>query len=428
MNFKSISIIFGLLSFVYSSPINNIFLEKKINSVEILKLQGATNELNIVDIDKSNYKDIDNNDIDTELKYTKVPTNSVNDNREISDLPCNDIQSCVDWMKENKEILNEYGPYISDEIFDYLLLQYQDEKNVKKLQQNFEAVEYGTKVDVNGHKMSVNIKGEEHNTTIVVLPGLGIISPVIFYKSLTEMLANDYKVVTIEPFGYGVSDLTDEERTAKNMVSEIHECLQKLGINQFYLMGHSIGGIYSIIYDNTYEGEVLGFIGLDNTPSNYENFSDDDTPIPEDVYTYARIFDKYHLWGLLPEDQKKELFEIETEQQYQNYSEIEVEDLININSYRYINLNLIDENNRSEDNVASTKGLYFHCPLLMFTSEQTQEHTSEWNTLHENMIHNNPNKNLINKSKVISLEGTTHGFIHTQKKDFIYDDIKQWIN
>jgi len=416
-----------------SSPINDISPEKKLRDVENIDSEVSTDgsstleisesevatELNTVDFIESCYED-------TELEITEVPTDLVKENEKPLDLLCSDIETCIDWMKKNKGILNEFGiSGLSDELLDYLLIQYHDEKNIEKIQQNFKAVDYGIKVDVNGHKMSVNIKGEEHNTTIVVLPGLGIQSPILFYKRLTEMLANDYKVVTIEPFGYGVSDSTEEERTTENMVSEIHICLQKLGIDQFYFMGHSLGGIYSILYDNTFKNEVLGFIGLDNTPS---NFSDDDTPIPEDAYTFFKILDKYHLWGLLPEDKKKEFMEIEHEQQYQNYTEKELEDLLNINSYRYNNPIIIDECNHSGDSMASTKGLYFHCPLLMFISEQTQEHTPEWNTLHENMIKDNPNKEIINKSKVIPLEGTTHGFIHAQKKDFIYDEIKQWIN
>jgi len=235
----------------------------------------------------------------------------------------------IGWMKENKEVLTTYGYGLPDEVFDYLLLQSQDEKNVENLQKNFDAIDYGMKVDVDGRKMSVNIKGEEHNTTIVLLPGLGISSPVLIYKSLTDILANDYKVVTIEPFGYGVSDLTDEERTAENIVSEIHECLQKLGIDQFYFMGHSLGGIYSIIYDNTFEDEVLGFIGLDNTPSNYDNYNA--ITYPEDVYIFAKIFDKYHLWGLLPESTIKELTGLDQEEQYQSFSEKELEELVSIN-------------------------------------------------------------------------------------------------
>jgi len=64
-------------------------------------------------------------------------------------------------------------------------------------------------------------------------------------------------------------------------------------------MGHSIGGTYSFMYDNTYEGEILGFIGLDNTPNNYEDFSG--MSHADSLVTVFKIFDKYHLWGLLSE-------------------------------------------------------------------------------------------------------------------------------
>jgi len=191
-------------------------------------------------------------------------------------------------------------------------------------------------------------------------------------------------------------------------------------------MGHSLGGIYSIAYDNTFEKEVLGFIGLDNTPSDFDNFVG--STINNDLIPIFKIFDQYHLWGLLPESQKKALFNIETEQQYQNYSDEELEILMNINNYRFSNINLIDESNRSEDIVASTKGKYFHCPLLIFTSVETENAIPEWYTLHENMIKNNPNKEVIKKSNITSLEETTHGFIHTQKKEIISNDIKNWIN
>jgi len=434
MNFKNLSIILALLTFelkVFTLPVNDVVPEKELSSIdseisteelsplEISESEVVVDELTVVEVVESSFEDSEN---DSE---TEVPTDSVS-----NDFSCDSIDDCIEMMKkkESKDILNRnnLNDFTKEEVLEYFRSQYKDEKNVKKLQQNFEAVDYGTKVDVDGHKMSVNIKGEEHNTTIVVLPGLGLHSPVLFYKSLTEILANDYKVVTIEPFGYGVSDLTDKERTAENIATEIHECLQELGINQFYLMAHSIGGIYSIVYDNIFKKEVLGFIGLDNTPSNYEDFKG--PSYPNELIPFLKIFDKYHFWGLVPDDQKMALFELERELPYQNYTKEELEILININSYRYVNPNNIDETNLSKDNVNSTKDLYFHCPLLLFTSNQTESAISEWYTLHENMINNNPNTDVIDKSNLISLKNTEHGFIHTQEKERISEEIKKWIN
>jgi pimeloyl-ACP methyl ester carboxylesterase len=69
----------------------------------------------------------------------------------------------------------------------------------------------------------------------------------------------------IEPFGYGLSDQTQKERSTENIVSEIHEALQSLHIERYILMGQSISGIYSLDYVNQYPNEVRAFIGLDSS-------------------------------------------------------------------------------------------------------------------------------------------------------------------
>jgi len=187
MNFKNFSIILALLSFelkVFSFPVNNIASERELNSFEISESEISTEELSNLEISEtevvideltveevveSSFEDTEN-DSDTQEETTEDPTDSVNGN----DLPCSSLEKCFEWMKENKDIMikNNYPDYSNDQLFGYLYDQYQ--KNASKLQENFEAIDYGTKVDVDGRKMSVNIKGEEHNTTIVVLPGLGI--------------------------------------------------------------------------------------------------------------------------------------------------------------------------------------------------------------------------------------------------------------
>jgi len=435
MNFKKFSIIIALLTIelkVLSSPIKHhchhcsrkglrvadISSEESSLS-EISDTEAEFDEQNTVGIIDSNFE---NGNIDNDLETTAVPVDSMSEN----DLPCDDIQSCIDWMKENKEILIKYNYVnITDEVLDYLLLQYQDEKNVEKLQQDFDAVDFGMKVDVNGRKMAVNILGEENKTTIVILPGLSCPSPVLFYNSLAELLADKFKIVIIEPFGYGISDLTDEERLTENIISEVHECLQKLGINQFYFMGHSIGGIYSLVYDNTYPNEVLGFIGLDNTPNNYTG-NEVGNVYPKDFRPFVRIFDKYHLWGLLPEREMKEYTRTNLEQLFQNYPEEKFNQLMAINSYRYGNINYLDEDIHFAFNAYSANGLYFHCPLLMFVAEDSGSNEL-WRELHENMISNNPNKEIIDKSDVIYLNNTNHSLINVQAKDKISTEIKEWI-
>ncbi len=123
---------------------------------------------------------------------------------------------------------------------------------------------YGQLVPVDGKKINVTIQGEGEET-IVLLPGFGTAAPAIDFKPLVEELAPNYRVAVVEPFGYGLSDKTDKERTTANIVSEVHEALQALNIDRYILMGHSIAGIYGIDYVNKYKDEVIAFAGIDSS-------------------------------------------------------------------------------------------------------------------------------------------------------------------
>lgn len=123
---------------------------------------------------------------------------------------------------------------------------------------------YGQHVSVDGKQMNVSIQGQGEET-VVILPGYGTAAPGLDFKPLIAELSPYYKVVVIEPFGYGLSDQTEKERSTANIVSEIHQALQSLQINRYILMAHSISGIYSLGYVNQYPDEVRAFIGLDSS-------------------------------------------------------------------------------------------------------------------------------------------------------------------
>ncbi|MNO34126.1 2-hydroxy-6-oxononadienedioate/2-hydroxy-6-oxononatrienedioate hydrolase [compost metagenome] len=123
---------------------------------------------------------------------------------------------------------------------------------------------YGQLVPVDGKNMNVMIQGQGEET-VVLLPGFGTAAPGIDFKPLVDELSPFYKVVVIEPFGYGLSDITEKERTVDNIVSELHEALQQLKIDRYILMGHSISGIYGLDYVNKYKNEVSAFVGIDSS-------------------------------------------------------------------------------------------------------------------------------------------------------------------
>ena len=119
----------------------------------------------------------------------------------------------------------------------------------------------------------------------MLLPGFGTASPVLDFEPLVAELAQDHRVIVVEPFGYGLSDGTDRARTTDNIVTETHAALQELGVDDYVLMGHSIAGIYGIQFANRYPDEVRAFMGIDSSVPGQPG---SDTELPVGLFSAAK--------------------------------------------------------------------------------------------------------------------------------------------
>ncbi len=128
----------------------------------------------------------------------------------------------------------------------------------------------GQMVEVDGQKMSVYTEGEGERT-LVFMSGSAIASPILEYKPLYSLLSDDYKIVVIEKFGYGFSDVTDDERSFETILRQDREALSKAGIDgPFILCPHSMSGIEAILWAQNYPDEVEAIVGLDmSVPGSY---------------------------------------------------------------------------------------------------------------------------------------------------------------
>lgn len=124
--------------------------------------------------------------------------------------------------------------------------------------------DYGEKVDIDGKKMNVYVTGKG-TTPLVIFPGQSEISTKYAYKNLVDKLSKNFKLYMVEPFGTGLSDVTDKPRTVENITSEIHQAMDKLGVKNYYIAAHSLGGMYALNYVKEYPNEVKGFIGIDTS-------------------------------------------------------------------------------------------------------------------------------------------------------------------
>jgi pimeloyl-ACP methyl ester carboxylesterase len=281
-------------------------------------------------------------------------------------------------------------------------------------------IDYGKKIDVNGHNMSVDILGDSNNQTIVILPGLGAASPILQFKPIAEALSDTFRMITVEPFGYGFSDFEiEEERFTKEITSELYTCLEKLHLDNFYLMAHSISGIYSLKFANDYPSKVLGFIGLDATVPTKEELKPNYFSSNEKIVAMKPLLDTLGFSRLY--SYINPTFNIEIDPSYM-YTESEIEIFKFLNRNKSYNKLILNELQHFSDNVNEMHNVSFPetVPVLNFVASETLMDDPYWIGDHYREIREK------HKSKVIPLKGSH--YIHLDQKEAIVQKIKEWMD
>lgn len=260
---------------------------------------------------------------------------------------------------------------------------------------------YGHTVTVDGKEMNVFIQGGGEET-IVLLPGYGTASPALDFKILVDKLAPFYKVVVVEPFGYGLSDETEKERSTDNIVSELHEALQQLNIESFILMGHSIAGIYGMDYINKYPNEVTAFIGIDSSVPEQPGM---DVKLPYNTFEFLKKSGLLRLVTKVSGDPYAEVG-------YDDYTREQLRYISNKNSYNNTTMNemrLIANNfaNAKQQQLAFPQEL----PVMLFVQANNPT-IPEWVPLHEDLVQN------VEDGIVVTLEGE-HYLHHTRSQEIV---------
>ncbi|OAB38741.1 alpha/beta hydrolase [Paenibacillus macquariensis subsp. defensor] len=253
---------------------------------------------------------------------------------------------------------------------------------------------YGQHVSVDGKNMNVLIQGEGKET-IVLLPGFGTATPALDFKLLIDELSPYYKVVAVEPFGYGLSDGTEKERTTENIVGEIHEALQQLNINSYMLMGHSIAGIYGIDYVSKYPNEVTAFVGIDSSVPTQPGM---DVKLPIKKLEFLKKSGLLRMMMKLGADPYAELA----------FDDHTVEQMKMITNKNMNNDTALNEMGHIGSNFKDAQGLTFpkDLPLIFFIQENNTG-VKRWIPLHEEQIKDSVH------GKVITMDGS-HYLHHTQ--------------
>ena len=225
----------------------------------------------------------------------------------------------------------------------------------------------GELVNVDGHNIHIYRTGNIGSPKIVLMSGSGTVAPVYDFKILYEKLSKNFRVIVIEKFGYGYSDIFDSPADIDTIVSTQRKALEAVGENGPYiLLPHSMSGIEALRWAQTYPDDVMAIIGNDMcTPLTYSAWTDEKV---EKKIRLMKFATKYKLQGLLCPLSNRCLTK----------SEIKQHKLLR--KRNAFNICCINEAKEILSNVGIVeKTGYVKCPILLFSSngKQTKGHWSD---------------------------------------------------
>lgn len=270
----------------------------------------------------------------------------------------------------------------------------------------------GEMVTVNGHKMSIYVEGEG-DKTLVFMSGGGTCSPILDFKSLYSLLSDDYRIVVVEKFGYGFSDIVDESREIEKILNETRTALDKAGIaGPYILCPHSMSGIEALYWSQKYPEEIEAIIGLDMAvPEAYEAYNINMFGIKLGQFAAKTGIIRF-IPGIAESDAIK----------YGTLSEKEKEIYRAVFYNRTATVTMINEVKSIKENAQIVgKGTKPNCPMLMFISngEGTGWNTDMWRAFQMKYISD------IENAKYIEFD-CPH-YLHDYKYEEINREIRNFI-
>lgn len=120
----------------------------------------------------------------------------------------------------------------------------------------------GTLYDVGGHRLHIDCAGTG-SPTVVFQNGLGEVS--VSWRRITQQVSRTSRVCVYDRAGQGWSDDVDARQDGIAIAEDLHVLLDRAGeTGPYVLVGHSAGGLYSMIYADRYPDDVAGMVLLDS--------------------------------------------------------------------------------------------------------------------------------------------------------------------
>lgn len=271
----------------------------------------------------------------------------------------------------------------------------------------------GEMVTVGDKQMSIYTEGEG-SKNLVFMSGGGTCSPILDFKSLYSLLSDEYKIVVVEKFGYGFSDVVDKKRDIDTILDDTRSALKKAGIDGPYILcPHSMSGIEALYWQQKFPNEVSAIIGLDmSVPESYNNYKINMFPIK-----LAQFASELGITRIIPSIANSDAIK------YGTLSNTEKEIYRAVFYSRTATKTMINEAKYIKENAKIvSNGEMPNIPVLIFSSNGngTGWSKEEWRSTHEKYISNCAN------GQIVELD--CNHYIHNYEYERIANEIKMFVN
>ena len=264
----------------------------------------------------------------------------------------------------------------------------------------------GELVAINGHNIHVYREGNADAPVIVFMSGHCTVSPVYDFKVLYEKLLHDFRIIVVEKYGYGYSDIFDSPCDIDTLVSIQRQALTALGeVGPYILAPHSMSGIEAIRWKQKFPDEVSAIVGIDMaTPLSFSVWAEEDI---QKTVRLMRVLRKWKLASVLSSVSNLSL----TEDEHKQHKLLKKRNTFNIcciNEAKEVlnNARVVGEDGNIQ------------CPMLLFSSNG-KDQEKDW-TLNQQKFAT------IMGAKLISYD--CEHYIHHYKSDEMRNEIIEFVN
>ena len=101
--------------------------------------------------------------------------------------------------------------------------------------------------------------------TILLLHGS--LESMLVWDDFAALLYKSARVITVDLPGHGISEVKGEVHTMEYLADTLSAALVKLGVEQAYVVGHSMGGYVALAFAERHPEQLAGIVLLSSTPN-----------------------------------------------------------------------------------------------------------------------------------------------------------------